>query len=203
MTKPASRAPSLCVELPVSADWASIESLQRALMSRLEAPLSDPELCRTVGMVMSELVENAIKYGDWSRRERASAAVRRRAAEAAGVGGVVEVIEIEVRSPASGRDALDAVNRRIRWIQGFPSAREAFAARVLHLSALSGEAGRRGGGLGLVRIAYEGGCALQAWLSPDERTLHVKATLPGGRLPVEAEGTALGRASGQGRHERG
>lgn len=166
-------ASSFCIELPIRPDWASIEGLHRAVMRCIEVPLADPELCRVVGMVASELSENAVKHGDWSRPEGASLVVWRR-------GAAGDAIAIEVSSPAAGRADLEVVAQRITWIRGFPSARDAFAARV---RGLSRAAAGRCGGLGLVRIAYEGGCELEAWLSPDERLLHVKATLDGGRLP--------------------
>jgi hypothetical protein len=143
-------------------------------MSCLEATLKEPDLCRTVGMVASELVENAIKYGDRSRTEGAWLGVRHRA-EAGG-----DVIEVEACSPAAGRADLEAVARCIAWIHSFPSARDAFDARI---RSLSDDDTRQQGGLGLLRIAYEGGCELDAWLSHDDRILHVKATLPGARLP--------------------
>jgi hypothetical protein len=161
-------ASSFCVELSVSPDWASLERLHHAVMSALSAALAEPDLCLTVGMVASELVENAVKYGAWSTPCAASLEVRRRSA----VGG--DVIEVEVSSPASRRD-LEAVTRCIDWIQAFPSTRDAFTAR---LRSLAGDDAWQGGGLGLLRVAHEGGCELDAWLSQDERILHVKATLP-------------------------
>jgi hypothetical protein len=59
----------------------------------------------------------------------------------------------------------------LKWIAGFPAARDAYRAKLLEIAAETGDLQRSR--LGLVRIAYEGNCELSAEM--DGRVLRVTA----------------------------
>ena len=53
------------LELPLQPEWQNVDLLRLAILNCLHAVFGDPELSESVGIVTSELLENAIKYGDW------------------------------------------------------------------------------------------------------------------------------------------
>ena len=162
------RAPSFRFELPIESSWRSIETLHRKIANGAAAVLPDPQLCQTIAMVASELVENVVKYGDWSRPELAVVAVSTRSAPEG------DVIDVEVTNPIEGHSDFEAIRATLAWIGGFKTPREAYIARVRRLAEEDEQVHSQ---LGLVRVAYEGGCRLDATLLPD-RVLRVRATLP-------------------------
>lgn len=161
------RAPSFHLELPIGPEWKSIDRLHSTIARGAGAVPLDEQLCQTLAMVASELVENAVKYGDWSRAKMAALAVSPRATPAG------DVIDIEVTNPIRSEAEHEAVQATLAWISGFASPREAYIARIRELAEeVEPEQNR----LGLVRVAYEGGCQLEATLLPG-RMLCVRATL--------------------------
>src|SRR5438067_1859482 len=56
------------LELPIGPEWQNVDLLRLAILNCLAAVFGDQELSESVGIVTSELLENAIKYGDWTRR---------------------------------------------------------------------------------------------------------------------------------------
>ena len=106
-------------------------------------------------MVTGELLENAIKYGDWSGKE---SSFRLK------VWGGGKRAHIAVENPVRPDDgSAHEVLEILRWIRGFPSANEAYRARLIEIAKgpMTGGASK----LGLVRIAYEGDCDLGAEVS--------------------------------------
>jgi hypothetical protein len=134
----------------------------------LSAVFGDPDLSESVGIVTSELLENAIKYGDWAQGESRFLLLS--------VCGGGHEVKVEVSSPIrDGSPHLDRISSTLEWITHFPSAREAYIARMREIAE---EPERNGESrMGLVRIAYEGPCAIQANAAPDGVML-VRATIP-------------------------
>jgi hypothetical protein len=150
--------------------WQKVEPIRVAILNCLSAVLGDRELGEAVGIVTSELLENAIKYGDWSRDEGRSLTVT--------VLGMGREVDVEVASPVGVESAhLARLQELLAWIRHFPSTREAYIARM---RAIADEANPRGESrMGLVRIAYEGPCAIEA--NEDAGLLTVRATIRAGR----------------------
>jgi hypothetical protein len=162
------KAPRFRVELPIPPNWQSIDLLYRTIASCTEPLIDDQKLCQTLAMVASELIENAVKYGDWSRSGFASVVISPRATP----GG--DVIDVEVTNSIAGEGAYRDVLETLAWIASFPSPRDAYTARIRQLSEdVDPEQSR----LGLVRVAYEGGCKVEAALA-DAGVLRVTATIP-------------------------
>ena len=53
------------IDLPVRSEWANVDMLRLSVQNCVTTMFSDIEGCRSLAMVTGELIENAIKYGDW------------------------------------------------------------------------------------------------------------------------------------------
>src|SRR5438270_11812649 len=67
-------SPLFQLELPIREAWSNAEGLRTAVIRCLETVYEAREGCEIYGMVVAELVENAIKFGRWQRltQERSS-----------------------------------------------------------------------------------------------------------------------------------
>ncbi len=157
------------LELPLQPEWQNVDLLRLAILNCLSAVFGDPDLSESVGIVTSELLENAIKYGDWSHGKRFLRL---------SVNGGGHEVKVDVASPIrEGSPHLTRIADTLAWIKGFPTARDAYIARM---RAIADDPGGAGGGeskMGLVRIAYEGPCAIEAEAGTDG-VMHVRATIP-------------------------
>jgi hypothetical protein len=139
------------IDVPIRNEWSNIDLLLTSVKYCFSAMLSDLDSCNTMAMVTGELVENAIKYGDWSGQDRSFRF------QVTGEGKHARVIvENPVGDPAR---AMAEVAGTLDWIAGFPSAEEAYRARLLEVA---GSAELGSSKLGLVRIAYQASCKLHA-----------------------------------------
>jgi hypothetical protein len=137
------------IELPLTSEWRHVELLRTSVLNCLTTIFSSSDFCRTIGMVTGELLENALKYGEWE----SGADFRLH------VYGVEDRVTIEVyNSIAPGGPEVEALMATLRYLQAHSSARAAFLER---LGKLHEDPDTRSG-LGLLRIAYEGNCTLEA-----------------------------------------
>jgi len=166
-TQPPPPAPpvSFHLELPIEPEWQNVDLLRLAILNCLHAVFGDPELSESVGIVTSELLENAIKYGDWGH-----GGARFLLLSARGSGNSVIV---EVASPVrDGSPHVANIAGTIDWIRKFPTARDAYVARMRAIAEQPDGLSR----MGLVRIAYEGPCEIEAL--PESGMMRVRATIP-------------------------
>jgi len=148
-------------ELPVPKDWDGVDHLRASVLSGLRAAFPGLPGLEPLAMVAGELVENAVKFGKWGDPTRAVLGLT--------VSGEPGRVEIVVSSPTDLDDPnLRSLVTELARIQHAPSPQEAYLDKVRKI-ALAAK-----GGLGLSRVAHEGGCDLTADVSP-ERTLRVKA----------------------------
>jgi anti-sigma regulatory factor (Ser/Thr protein kinase) len=148
-------------ELPVPANWDGVDHLRASVLSGLRAAFPGHSGLEPLAMVAGELVENAVKFGKWGDPARAVLGLT--------VTGEPGRVELVVSSPTDLDDPnLKALVAELGRIQHAPSPQEAYLEKVRRV-AIAGK-----GGLGLSRIAHEGGCDLSADVTPD-RTLRVKA----------------------------
>jgi hypothetical protein len=151
---------SFSIDLPVRSEWANVDLLRTSVQSCFTAIFgtqkgADIEGCASLAMVTGELLENAIKYGDWSASE---SSFRLK------VWGEGKRAHIAVENPVRPEDRhAEEVLDILRWIRNFSSANEAYRARLLQIAADT--TSRTPSKLGLVRIAYEGDCDLGAEVS--------------------------------------
>lgn len=161
--------------------WEEVGRARTSVHDGVVRACGEPGPAHALAMVAGELVENAIKYGD---------------------GGAVEprghlrvwcersALALVVDSVARDGDrGAEEVVHTLRWMRGHTSASEAYRARLVAIAAAGGAVVESK--LGLVRIAYEAGCALTA-----ERI--------GGVLRVQAVRSVLDPGQGErSRVERG
>jgi hypothetical protein len=171
---------NLAIDLPGHAEWASIEVVRNSIQESLADFLLE-EGCQTIAMIARELLENATKYGGGGRMDKnvrlriwssltggPPPSVPARAALADSEGPFVSVlVENQVKPGDAGVGQLLTI---LAWMKQFKTPAEAFQARLLE----DREAGESG--LGLVRIAHEGNCALSAEVV--DSTLRVIAHVP-------------------------
>jgi hypothetical protein len=152
------------LSLPVRNEWRNVALVRSSVQSCFVASTSVPERCQALGMVTGELVENAIKYGDWSAQEQCFRI---------DVAGDDHTVTISVKSPVGEQADVSKLLGLIDWIRTFSAPGEAYRARLLEVAKESREAELSR--LGLVRIAYEANAKLSAGVSG--RTLNVTAEM--------------------------
>lgn len=110
-------------------------------------------------MTVSELVENAIKYGDnHSGQEKVNITVDIYPKEV--------IIEVKNKINKFDDKELKKLDENIQWIRGFQNQYQAYIERLKHISAKKLKDGESG--LGMVRISYEGQCILDFYVNEDD-----------------------------------
>jgi hypothetical protein len=154
------------IDLPVRSEWSNVDLLRTSVQNCFTAIFSDIEGCHALAMVTGELIENAIKYGDWTSSDEQRFRLR--------VWGEGRSAHISVENPVHQQDDnAGQVMETIGWMQAFPTAIEAYRAKLLEVA--SAERDPAASKLGLVRIAYEGNCMLSAEIT--RGVLRVQAEL--------------------------
>lgn len=166
----------LQVSLPASPSWDAIELIRGSVLACVNVTFPDPALAARMGLVAGELMENAVKYGSWREGRKGCFTLELCDDE--------DRLAIEVACPAGDADPnLERLHQELDRIQGAPSPEEAF------LRGMRGVALRRHKGLGLARIAHEGGCDLAAErigatlvVRAVTRSLHEEQPTPAGAM---------------------
>jgi hypothetical protein len=151
------------IDLPVRTEWKNIDLVSTSVRDCFTAVDLDRDECHTIAIVVAELMENAIKYGCWSAecepgfvRVRIDESPRR------------TIVSVENPVDPDSRVLAD-LSATIAWIRSHGTAEEAYRERLLEIA--SGKVGK----LGLVRVAFEGNCDIEASLSEDGRIVTVTA----------------------------
>ena len=154
------------IDLPVRSEWSNVDLLRISVQNCFTAIFSDIEGCHALAMVTGELIENAIKYGDWSGPDEQRFRLR--------VWGEGRSAHVSVENPVQSDDqnALEVI-KTLNWMRNYPTALDAYRAKLLEIAATDREPCNSK--LGLVRIAYEGNCMLTADLA--RGVLRVQAEL--------------------------
>ena len=151
------------IDLPVRNEWRNIELLRTSVQNCYQAVFSDIDGCNALAMVTGELLENAMKYGAWSRNEDPISFRLR-------VQGDSEQTRVEVQNPIRDDDPqVNELKHTLAWIAGHESAEAAYRARLIEIANAPDDPGASK--LGLVRVAYEGGCELRATVEDSVLTL--------------------------------
>ena len=116
----------------------------------------DQEDTYGLSMAAQELLENAVKYGAFGPSDTITLNL-----DSVGDTATVEVVS-RVKADSERFRKLD---QTIQWIRGFQNPFEAWVERLKDVSSRPLVAGESG--LGLTRIAYEGGCILDFYVSED------------------------------------
>src|SRR4051812_1891787 len=144
MDAPASE-PLFQLELPIREAWSNAEGLRNAVIRCLETVYDARELCDMYGMVVAELVENALKYGRWHR------GMTLQRTSTLQLEGDAKWVCIEVTHPVAPESAaLPRLFETLQRLTDAPSAEALYHARLREVA--TGTEGASG--LGLARIAY-------------------------------------------------
>lgn len=148
----------------IAPDWDNIEDAREKVAQFLLANELHQDLIDTIVMVISELLENSLKYGSYTGEDDE-------------VRVYIEIsssyIVAEVSNPIddSCLPNLKKMDRMIQWVRGYQDPFEAYVQRLKLVSRkpiMDKESG-----LGLVRIAYEGDVTLD--FISDKNSLSVSA----------------------------
>jgi len=147
--------------------WGELENVRDNIRNFLEQQNVPADDVYSGVMITSELVENAIKYGDESDSPDIQVYAEFEKGE----------ITIEVRNHIrdSEDENLQKLDRAIQWVNGFQFPFEAYIEKLKYVSSKNLEEGESG--LGLVRIAYEGHANIDFYVDENE-TLCISAVLP-------------------------
>jgi hypothetical protein len=153
------------LKLMVEPKWDKVEEVRTESSEFLKSHGFSNETACALTMVVSELIENSIKYGRFNLSENRVVVT---------IDIDEDIVTIEVINPVDETvyDHLKKLDRRIQWIRGHQDPFEAYIERLRDVSKrpLDDEES----GLGLVRIAYEGKAILDFFLG-DEDLLSVSA----------------------------
>jgi hypothetical protein len=156
------------IDLTVRNEWKNIDLLRTSVQNCFIAVFADLDGCHAIAMVTGELLENALKYGDWSSSDRAMFRLR--------VNGKEGNIEVSVQNPLR-KDDLNAHNlmKSIEWLASFAKPEQAYRARMLQIAQDEVDEESGPSKLGLARIAFEGNCRISAKI--EDGTVAVNALL--------------------------
>ena len=143
------------LEKRLSPDWETAKNEWGPLKAFFVECGLDANEAYAMAMTASELMENAIKYGTWTKADD----VITLAIEVSPRAVVVEVENPAIDDPATVRRLDD----RIQWMRGFQSPFQAYVERLKQVSSQNYEEGESG--LGLCRIAYEARCLLDFYVT--------------------------------------
>lgn len=147
------------LKISIQPEWDQLESVREKTQTFLEERGLMGNLIHSSVMVISELMENSIKYGYFVSPENR-----------------VEVsleysknsIMVEVSNPVN-EDCLpdlEELDRMIQWIRGYQNPFEAYVERLKEISKKPLH--DKASGLGIVRIAYEGAVTLDFYVSEQD-----------------------------------
>jgi hypothetical protein len=154
------------IDLTVRNEWKNIDLLRTSVQNCFIAVFADLDGCHAIAMVTGELLENALKYGDWTSGDRAMFRLR--------VHGREGNIEVSVQNPLKANDAhAHSLMSALEWLNSFGKPEAAYRARMLQIAQDESDAAPSR--LGLVRIAAEGNCRIAAKV--DSGTVTVTAVL--------------------------
>ena len=153
------------LQLLVASDWSEVGRVNAEVARFLESSGLSRDAVDKYTMVVCELVENGIKYGNFSENLNT---VQMHVGIANGA------ISVLVTNPVGGitQTYLSELDRTIQWVRGFQAPFEAYIARMRAISREPLHADKSG--LGLVRITYEGQAMLDFYLE-ENQTLSVSA----------------------------
>ena len=135
------------IEFKITPEWDNLEIVREKTKSFLESRNFGKDIEDSIVMNISELMENAVKYGRFNEKTTEITA---------SITVTDSDIIVEVKSPIKDEDDFHfrRLDRIIQWIRGYQNPFEAYIEKLkeIALQPLTDNES----GLGIVRIAYEG-----------------------------------------------
>jgi hypothetical protein len=156
-------AAAIEIRLSLAPEWPKADAVAVLAKTATAAAYAHAELSEDVGVVAGELMENAVKYGDWSSTAPLTFSFVSDS----------DKLQIEVSCPCDTTSLhYGRLMASLRIIEK-ANARDSYLERFAQIVRDPNERG----GLGLLRLAHGANCRLSARLAEDDR-LHVRAQLP-------------------------
>ncbi len=153
------------MKLIVKPNWEEIEQVRNSSSEFLRSHGFSGDAVNALTMVISELIENGIKYGNFKAPEN-------KVILTIHIGSRVVTVEVVNPVDETAHVHLRRLDRTIQWIRGYQDPFQAYTERI---RAVSKRPLRdKESGLGLVRIAYEGKSILDFFVG-DDNILNVSA----------------------------
>ena len=153
------------MKLTVKPNWEEIEEVRNSSSEFFRSHGFPGDAVNALTMVISELIENGIKYGNFKAPEN-------KVVLTIHIGSRVVTVEVVNPVDETAHNHLKRLDRTIQWIRGYQDPFQAYTERIRAVSKrpLRDEES----GLGLVRIAYEGKSILDFFVG-DDNILNVSA----------------------------
>jgi hypothetical protein len=152
------------IDFPVLGQWENVDQVRLSLQSCIATLFQNVDLRHTLAMVAGELLENAVKY---AHRSDDHTMFRLKI-----WGALTDVAFVQVANPVDDESAK-FVLEQVANIRTAQSVADAYFERMREIASRPSRMSR----LGLLRIAYEGGCELSAQL--EDGILTITAAIPG------------------------
>ena len=153
------------MKVTLSPNWNELEPVRQEAHDFLQDRDLHGDIVYSTVMVLSELLENSIKYGHFEDSDstvQVSLDVNK------------HIITVAVTNPVNEScfKDLEKLDRMIQWVRGYQDPFEAYVERMKEISKKSLH--NTESGLGIVRIDYEGSVTIDFFVS-DEDLLTVSA----------------------------
>lgn len=153
---------ALSLEVELQPEWRNVTRASEAVALLVLGTYGDNDLHDAIAMVSAELLENAIKYADPQKLVRLS------------IYDNPSAITVEVTNAVVQPEEVQRLAARLDWLNQQP---DAAAAWIEALSlATTGRSNPDRPGLGILRIAYEGGSRVD-YDASKPGTLTVRASM--------------------------
>lgn len=146
------------MKISLNPEWDEIDTARTRILEFLNKNTVPTDRRHSIIMIASELLENAIKYGDSVSGDPVSLELE--------LQNGATFIEVKNKNIHANNKNLRHLDHNIQWIKGFQSPFEAYIEKLKQVSARDLEDSESG--LGLVRIAYEGQAELDFYLDENE-----------------------------------
>jgi len=153
------------IEFAVKPDWDEIEKVRNESVEFLQSHGLSDDTIHSLSMIISELIENGLKYGDFKTKGANVAVI---------INVATRSVSVEVLNPVddSAFENLAKLDKTIQWIRGYQDPFEAYIERIKEVSKKPLH--DLESGIGLVRIAYEGNALLDFFVA-ENNMLNVSA----------------------------
>lgn len=147
------------IEFNIKPNWDEIEKIRNESAQFLQSHELSDDTIHSLSMIISELIENGIKYGNFKMVKNS-------------VGVIINIekntVTIEVLNPVdeSALKHLSRLDKTIQWIRGYQDPFEAYIEKIKEVSKKP--LNDKESGIGLVRIAYEGKALLDFFVGDND-----------------------------------
>lgn len=144
------------IEFDVKPDWDEIEKVRNESADFLQSHELSDDTIHSLSMIISELIENGLKYGDFETEGNKVVVI---------INVATNMVTVEVLNPVdkSAYEHLSKLDKTIQWIRGYQDPFEAYIERIKEVSKKPLH--DMESGIGLVRIAYEGNALLDFFVA--------------------------------------